>query len=182
MTLYHQRYRQHITMQNARAWAKWLAQRYKDTPNIVWSMTPEAKAGVRAGPAGAGGGAARGRRRPSPDHLQARPRPYSSSFIHDEPWLDFDSMQTWNGVKLIYPMVTKDYNLKPVKPVLMAEGAYEAGSEYGFAVTPLWVRRQAYYSYLAGSPPYLRPQRQLARAAHLEDRPSMRRARRRWAS
>jgi hypothetical protein len=33
----------------------------------------------------------------------------------------------------------------------MAEGAYEAGSEYGFAVTPLWVRRQAYYSYLAGA-------------------------------
>jgi len=35
-------------------------------------------------------------------------------------WLDFDSMQTWNRVGLIYPMVTKDYNLKPVKPVLMA--------------------------------------------------------------
>ncbi len=32
----------------------------------------------------------------------------------------------------------------------MAEGAYEAGSEYGFDVTPLWIRRQAYYSYLAG--------------------------------
>lgn len=25
------------------------------------------------------------------------------------------------------------------------------GSEYGFDVTPLWVRRQAYYSYLAGA-------------------------------
>jgi hypothetical protein len=78
------------------------------------------------------------------------PAPYSSSFIHAEPWLDFDSMQTWNAVRLIYPMVTKDYNLQPVKPVLMAEGAYEAGSEYGFPVTPLWIRRQAYYSYLAG--------------------------------
>ena len=33
----------------------------------------------------------------------------------------------------------------------MAEGAYEAGTEYGFDVTPLWVRRQAYYSYLAGA-------------------------------
>ncbi|MHB8523611.1 MAG: apiosidase-like domain-containing protein [Limisphaerales bacterium] len=69
----------------------------------------------------------------------------------DKPWLDFDSMQTWKSVDLIYPMVTKDYNLKPVKPVLMAEGAYEHGSEYGFEVTPLWIRRQAYYSYLAGA-------------------------------
>ncbi len=47
--------------------------------------------------------------------------------------------------------MTKDYNLKPVKPVLMGEGAYEAGSEYGFEVSPLWVRRQAYYSYLLGA-------------------------------
>jgi len=79
------------------------------------------------------------------------PAPFSSSFIHNESWLDFDSMQTWNRVDLIYPMVTRDYNLKPVKPVLMAEGAYEHGSEYGFEVSPLWIRRQAYYSYLAGA-------------------------------
>ena len=151
VTLYHQRYRKYITLKNARAWAKWLAQRYKDVPNIVWSMTPEAKqefipvlrelaAGLHEGDGGY--------------HLitfKPDPAPYSSSFIHDEDWLDFNSMQTWNGVKLIYPMVTKDYNLKPVKPVLMAEGAYEVGSEYGFDVTPLWIRRQAYYSYLAGA-------------------------------
>ena len=151
VTLYHQRCRKYITLKNARAWAKWLAQRYKDVPNIVWSMTPEAKqefipvlrelaAGLHEGDGGY--------------HLvtfKPDPAPYSSSFIHNEDWLDFNSMQTWNGVKLIYPMVTNDYNLKPVKPVLMAEGAYEAGSEYGFDVTPLWIRRQAYYSYLAGA-------------------------------
>jgi len=51
LTLYHQRWRNRIIAQNARAWAKWLAERYK---------------------------------------------------------------------------------LEPVKPVLMAEGAYEAGTEYGF--------------------------------------------------
>src|SRR3972149_11715667 len=33
----------------------------------------------------------------------------------------------------------------------MAEGDYEHGSEYGFDVSALWIRRQAYYSYLAGS-------------------------------
>ena len=119
-------------------------------PNIVWSLMPEAKpefvpilrelaAGLREGDGGA--------------HLitvEPDPCPYSSSFIHAEPWLDFNSLQTWKYVELIYPMVTHDYDLKPVKPVLMAEGAYEQGSEYSFDVTPLWVRRQAYYSYLAG--------------------------------
>jgi hypothetical protein len=150
VTLYHQRYRKYITVKNARGWARWVAQRYKRVPNVVWSMTPEARqefvpvlrelaAGLKEGDEGC--------------HIitfKPDPAPYSSSFVHDEPWLDFNSMQTWNSVQLIYPMVTKDYNLKPVKPVLMAEGAYEQGSEYGFDVTPLWIRRQAYYSYLAG--------------------------------
>ncbi len=151
MTMYHQRYRNCITLEKARPWARWLAERYKNVPHIVWSMTPQAKeefvpvlrelaAGLREGDEGR--------------HLitfKPDPSPYSSSFIHEEDWLDFNSMQTWKDVKLIYPMVTNDYGLKPVKPVLMAEGAYEAGSEYGFEVTPLWIRRQAYYSYLAGA-------------------------------
>ncbi len=151
MTVYHQRYRNSITVEKARAWAKWVAQRYKDAPNIVWSMTPQAKAefvptireiaaGLREGDGGR--------------HLitfKPDPSPYSSSFLHAESWLDFNSMQTWNAVRLIYPMLTNDYNLKPVKPVLMAEGAYEGSAKYGFEATPLWVRRQAYYSYLAGA-------------------------------
>jgi hypothetical protein len=151
MTLFHQRYRRAITLDKARTWAKWVASRYKDVPTIVWSMTPEAKpdfvpilrelaAGLHEGDGGA--------------HVitfKPDPAPYSSSFIHDEPWLDFNSMQTWKSVELIYPFITKDYNLRPAKPVLMAEGAYEHGSEYGFDVSPLWVRRQAYYSFLAGA-------------------------------
>jgi len=148
---YHQASRKYITAENARRWALWLGRRYKDAPNLVWTLTPQAKqefvpviralaAGLREGDGGR--------------HLisfKPDPSPYSSSFLHDEPWLDFNSLQTWNAVKLIYPMVTFDYHRKPPKPVLMAEGAYEAGFEYGFDVTPLWVRRQAYYSYLAGA-------------------------------
>jgi hypothetical protein len=151
MTMFHQRYRKFITLQNARAWAKWVAQRYKDVPTIVWSMTPEAKpefapivrelaAGLREGDGGA--------------HLitfKPDPAPHPAGFLHEEPWLDFSVMQVWKWIERIYPMVTQEHNLKPTKPVVMGEGAYEHGSEYGFEVTPLWVRRQAYYSYLAGA-------------------------------
>src|SRR5690349_18239167 len=45
MTVYHQRYRNCITVANARAWAQWVAQRYRDVSHIVWSMTPEANEG-----------------------------------------------------------------------------------------------------------------------------------------
>ena len=79
------------------------------------------------------------------------PAPFTSSFLHNEPWLDFNCMQTWRWTNLIYPFINIDYRLKPVKPVIMAEGAYEAGTEYGFAVSPVWVRRQAYYSYFTGA-------------------------------
>jgi len=150
MTLFHQKFSKYITVQNARGWAKWVAERYKNVPNIVWSTTPEARqkfvpilkelaAGLREGDGGR--------------HLitsKPDPSPYSSSFVHGEEWLDFNSIQTFSRVDLIYPMVTNDYNLEPTKPVLMAEGAYERGSEYGFDITPLWIRRQAYYSYMAG--------------------------------
>ena len=150
MTIFHQSWRNNIPFDKARAWAKWLATRYAAAPNVIWSTTPEAKqesvpilreiaAGLREG---------------DPLHrlISFKPDPAgpSSSFINEEPWLDFNAMQVWNALENIYPMLTADYGLKPVKPTLMAEGAYEAGEEYGFAVTPLWVRRQAYYSYLAG--------------------------------
>jgi|SRR5579871_823271 len=44
MTLFHQRYRNYITVENGRAWAKWLAQRYRDVSHLLWSLTPEANA------------------------------------------------------------------------------------------------------------------------------------------
>jgi hypothetical protein len=151
MTLFHKNYGNYITVANARAWGKWVAERYNEIPGIVWSMTPVAEArsipilreiivGLREGDRGA--------------HLvtaKPDPAPYSSSFMHAEGLLSFNSIQTWGPIDLIYPMVTHDYQLESVIPVLMAEGAYEEGSEYGFEVTPLWIRRQAYYSYLAGS-------------------------------
>jgi hypothetical protein len=151
MTVYHQRYRGHITVEKARGFARWLATRYRDVPNLVWSMTPEGTeafvpiirelaAGLKAGDGGR--------------HLitfKPDPSPYTSSFLHKDRWLSFNCMQVWKWLNLISPMIRLDYGLKPTKPVVMAEGAYEAGTEYGFDVTPLWVRRQAYYSYLAGA-------------------------------
>ena len=113
---------------------------------------PAGESGVRPGHPRAGGRVAGRRRRPPPDQREAGPLAFLVQFRPPgSPCSISTRCRPGNDVQLIYPMVTKDYQLKPVKPVLMAEGAYEAGSEYGFEVTPLWVRRQAYYSYLAGA-------------------------------
>lgn len=148
--VFHQLQASGIVPANARAYAKWIARRYRDVPNMVWSMYPKAEqefvpvirelaAGLQEGDGGT--------------HIitvHPDPAATSSSFIHGEPWLSFNSIQTWKHTNLIVPMVTHDYELDPVKPVVMAEGAYEGGTEYGFDVTPLWIRRQAYWTYLAG--------------------------------
>jgi len=149
--VFHQLQASRITSKNARAYAMWLGERYRDVPNIIWSMYPKAQeefvpvvkelaAGLQDGDKG---------RHIITVHPDPSPAS-SSSIFHDDSWLDFNSSQTWKQIDQIYPMVTEDYNLAPVKPVVMAEGAYEEGIEYGFDVTPLWIRRQAYYTYLAG--------------------------------
>jgi hypothetical protein len=150
--IYHQTMGNRVNAKNARTWAHWVAERYRDAPNLIWSMYPRAEpeytplmrelaAGLQQGDGGF--------------HLitvHPDPSPTSSStYLHGEGWLAFNSMQPWRYIELMYSMIAHDYGLKPVKPAVMAEGAYEEGTEYGFDVTPLWVRRQAYYSYLAGA-------------------------------
>jgi hypothetical protein len=140
-----------VNAKNARPWARWVAERYGGVANIVWSMYPRAvqedvpvcqelARGLSEGDGGS--------------HLitvHPDPSPASSSAIlHEEPWLAFNSIQTHKDIHLVQPMVTEDYLRRPTKPVVMAEGAYEAGTGYGGEVTPLWLRRQAYYTHLSG--------------------------------
>ena len=150
--IYHMRYTEGcFTERNARQWARWMGERYRHTPGIVWSMYPaatpeyvaitrELAAGLIEGDVGA--------------HLitvHPDPAPATSSVLfHNDDWLDFNTIQTFKEVDEIFPMTNADYKKTPVKPVVMAEGAYESGPEYGFDVTPLWIRRQAYYTYFAG--------------------------------
>jgi len=150
--IYHKRYAEGcFTEKNAREWARWLASRYRSIPCLMWSMYPAASREyvpicreLARGLVEGDGGAHLITVHPDPSPAT------SAALFHDEPWLACNSIQTFKDVALIYPMTTEDYRRTPTKPVVMAEGAYEAGIEYGFDVAPLWVRRQAYYSYFAG--------------------------------
>jgi hypothetical protein len=127
-----------------------VARRYRDYPNILWTSYPKATdryqpivaklaEGIREGDGGA--------------HLVSvhpDPSPATSSFLHGERWLAFNSIQVWNQIRSVYPMTLADYDRVPPKPVTMLEGVYEGGEEYGYPITPLLVRREAYYTCLAG--------------------------------
>ena len=140
---------------NARAYGRWLGRRYKDAPNVVWvnggdriptgfdDVFRELARGLREGDGGA--------------HLITyHPCGWrsSSQFFHDEDWLDFNMIETWTEWAKIYPAVVADALRAPRKPVVLGEGAYEDGPEYPQGpITPLVVRRQAWWTAMAGGFP-----------------------------
>ena len=60
-------------------------------------------------------------------------------------------IQTWTEWSKVYYAVISDGMQTPVKPVVLSEGAYEEGPEYPQGpITPLIVRRQAWWAVMAG--------------------------------
>jgi hypothetical protein len=141
-----------ITTKNARTYGRWLGTRYKNAPNILWvnggdriatgfeDVYRELARGLREGDAGA--------------HLITyHPCGWrsSSQYFHDDAWLDFNMIETWTEWSKIYPAIVADSLLTPRKPVVLGEGAYENGPEYPQGpITPLIVRRQAWWTVMAG--------------------------------
>jgi len=141
-----------FNVDNARAYGRWLGARYKDQPNLVWinggdriptGCEPVYRAlaqGLREGDNGA--------------HLITyHPCGWRSSaqFFHREDWLDFNMIETWTEWAKVYPAILSDSLLRPTRPVVLGEGAYENGPEYPLGpITPLVVRRQAWWAFMAG--------------------------------
>jgi hypothetical protein len=119
-----------FTPQNAEVYGAWLGTRYKDAPNIIWilggdrpieteahkEITRAMARGLRAGDGGA--------------HLMTLHPPggnSSSTWLHDDPWLDFNMRQNGHVPEFTgrYDQTRQDYDRTPVKPVLDGEPIYE---------------------------------------------------------
>jgi hypothetical protein len=135
-----------INITNVGPWAAYLANRYKNAPNIVWSMYPHAKessepivraaiTGLQDGDAGA--------------HLitlHPDPAPTSSSFMHGEPRIAFNTLQSWSTEPTNYGMTRADCLLMPPKPVVDGEARYEGEDR----TTAFQARRPGYWACMAG--------------------------------
>src|SRR5262245_37974674 len=148
--IYHQSYGNRMTVDNAKPWAAWVTSRYRDFPNVIWTIYPKATDSYRAIASKLADGIREGDGGRHLVSMHPDPSPATSSFMHAEPWLNFNSIQVWNELRLVYPLTLADYQKTPTKPVTMLEGVYEGGEEYGYPITPLLVRREAYYTCLAG--------------------------------
>jgi hypothetical protein len=150
-----------FTPQNARIYGKYLGQRYKNSPNIIWilggdrpvetdlhrQIITEMAAGLHEGDGG--------------NHLisfHPTGGNGSAQYFHNESWLDFNMRQNGhsNSYTERYHMTLKDYNLEPAKPVMDAEPIYEdhpinfKPDENGHSVATD-VRRPLYWDLFSGA-------------------------------
>jgi hypothetical protein len=87
-------------------------------------------------------------------HPDGSPFLNSSEWFHNDPWLDFNMIETFTNRDMVYAAVSNDYKLNnPVKPTVMAEPGYEGyfpGSREGNS-SDIQMRRQAFHSFFAGA-------------------------------
>lgn len=158
-----------VSEDQAKTYAAWLAKRYRNRPNIIWLNGGDTKGSDSINVWKAIGNTIN---ELDTDHLISfHPfgRTTSSTWFHNEPWLDFNMFQSghrsyeqdtaaaehrfgpdnWKFVEM-------DYNKTPIKPTLDGEPSYEH-IPYGLHDTsqPRWndadVRRYAYWSVFAGA-------------------------------
>jgi len=153
---------------NVAEYGKFLARRYRDKPNIIWVLGGDTRGDQQTEVWNALGRAIKGE---DPKHLMTyHPfgRMQSSTWFHDELWLDFNMFQSGHQRydqdkdsprrygEDNWRYVRDDYARTPVKPVLDGEPSYE-NIPQGLHDTsqPYWsdadARRYAYWSVFAGS-------------------------------
>lgn len=158
-----------VNRKQAKAYAAFLADRYKNKPNIIWlnggdipgkdSIEVWKTIGTTL-------------REMDPDHLitfHPRGRTSSSEWFHSQPWLDFNMFQSGhrrydqdtsaNETRHFgednWKYINYDYSLKPVKPTIDGEPSYEDIPQGLHDTTEIrWtdrdVRRYGYWSVFAG--------------------------------
>ena len=162
-----------MNMEEAKAYGTFLAERYKDNPNIVWIIGGDTRGDVKTE---VWETLARTIRSIDKNHLMTfHPfgRTMSATWFNDADWLDFNMFQSGHrrygqtkgdGDNLADSNVAEDnwryveasLAKKPLKPVLDAEPSYE-GIPHGlhnpkeYRWTADDVRRYAYWSVFAGS-------------------------------
>ena len=146
-----------FTADNAFKYGQWIANRYKDVPNIIWINGGDRPCNGETAVWDALG---RGIKSVDKNHLMTF-HPWggssSSSCFQDAGWLDFNMFQSGHSDKYIanYEMISLDYAMQPVKPCMDGESNYEDhpvnwDPRYGW-FDDEDVRRAAYWALFAGA-------------------------------
>jgi hypothetical protein len=156
-----------VTAEQARAYALWLAERYRNEPNIIWVNGGDVRGSDSTAVWDAIGSTLH---EGAPGHLitfHPFGRTQSSEWFHNAPWLDFNMFQSGHkrydqdtaGLRYgedNWRYMQVDWSLTPVKPSLDGEPSYEAIPQgLHDPSQPYWgpgdVRRYAWWSVFAGA-------------------------------
>jgi len=156
-----------VTPEDADLYGKFLAERYRDRKNIIWLNGGDIPGTDSTAFWKALGNSLKTN---DPNHLvtyHPRGRTASSDWFHNEPWLDFNMVQSGhrrydqddterNYGEDNWRFIEADYMLEPAKPTIDGEPSYEHIPQgLHDPAEPLWndddVRRYAYWSVFAGA-------------------------------
>ena len=85
-------------------------------------------------------------------HPDGSPLKNSSSWFHNDTWMDLNMIETHGHRDLVYQAVQQDYALAdPVKPTVMGEPDYEGVRPNNMVSAGIHMRRQALQSFFAGA-------------------------------
>ncbi len=148
-----------FTPENALAYGRWIGNRYATRANIVWILGGDRPLktrrhheiiqamaeGIQEGDGGC-----------HPITFHPSGESSSADYVHEEPWLDFNMIQTGHGKQNLesWKFVQTDYARQPVKPTLDGEPRYE-DHPVGFKPVNGYfdaadVRQATWWSVLAG--------------------------------
>jgi hypothetical protein len=138
--------------EKAAAFGRYLGDRYKNVPNIIWMYGNDFQTWTDPGDDAVVLAVARGIKSADPNHIHTTELNYlSSSSLDDarwEPLLELDGAYTYYPT---YAQVLKEYNRPNFKPVFMEEANYEfehnANTDGG---SPANLRHQEYWTMLSG--------------------------------
>jgi hypothetical protein len=129
-----------------RAYGRFVGERFKDLPNIVWLLggdfTPRKEDQWTVTEV------AQGIRETDPKHLMSghgTPGPSAVEAFGDQPWLAVNSAYSYDP-NLFRPMLDA-YLRKPTRPFVLIESVYEGEHD----AKPEQIRRQAYWAMLSGA-------------------------------
>jgi len=154
-----------FTIEYAATFGKWIGSRYKDYDNIIWVIggdrnprpdTDDVKIwnAMAEGIAASAGGY---ENTLMTFHPQPKKDGGSSTWFHNQPWLDFNMHQTGHCANQgTYKHIENDYSMSPEKPTLDGEPLYEDhpncfnAKELGHSVAGD-IRRIMYWNVFAGA-------------------------------
>ncbi len=153
-----------LNVENARQYGAWIGNRYKDEDNILWVIGGDRNPRENTTDVAVWNAMAEGIAEAAGGYdntlMSYHPQPKdlggSSTWFHQEPWLDFNMHQTGHCANQpTYRKIGYDYGLTPIKPVLDGEPLYEDhpncfnARELGYSVAAD-IRRIMYWNVFAG--------------------------------